>query len=90
MNPARWAGIACDMPKRAIQNSTASDDTAGVPAGAAHSNGDGDAVANLAYQLWTERGRPEGSPEEDWFRAQELLRNGRAAGVVRPMSQRVS
>jgi hypothetical protein len=28
----------------------------------------------LAYRLWEERGRPYGSPEEDWFRAQEELR----------------
>ena len=39
---------------------------------------DEDSVAELAYRLWTERGRPEGSPEEDWFRAQDLLRSGRA------------
>jgi hypothetical protein len=37
-----------------------------------------EAIAKLAYQLWSERGRPEGSPEEDWFRAEELLRSSRA------------
>jgi hypothetical protein len=26
-------------------------------------------LAVLAYQLWVERGCPEGSPEEDWYRA---------------------
>jgi hypothetical protein len=30
-------------------------------------------LASLAYQLWQQRGRPEGSPEEDWSRAQELM-----------------
>jgi hypothetical protein len=31
-------------------------------------------IASLAYALWQQRGCPEGSPEEDWFRAeQELL-----------------
>ena len=28
----------------------------------------------LAYRLWEERGRPEGSGEEDWARAVELLK----------------
>jgi hypothetical protein len=39
-------------------------------------------VALLAYQLWSDRGCPVGSPEEDWFRAEEELRvrtNGAAA-----------
>jgi hypothetical protein len=27
-------------------------------------------IAELAYQLWIERGSPEGSPEEDWHRAE--------------------
>jgi hypothetical protein len=31
------------------------------------------AVAVLAYQFWEERGRPEGSPEEDWYRAEREL-----------------
>ena len=30
-------------------------------------------VARLAYQLWEQRGCPEGSPEEDWFRAEQEL-----------------
>ncbi len=29
----------------------------------------------LAYQLWEERGRPEGSGHEDWVRAEELVRS---------------
>jgi len=33
-------------------------------------------VATLAYQLWHERGCPEGSPEVDWFQAQQQLGNG--------------
>ena len=32
-------------------------------------------IATLAYELWRARGCPEGSPEEDWFRAAELLRS---------------
>ncbi|MGO4879660.1 MAG: DUF2934 domain-containing protein [Bryobacteraceae bacterium] len=29
----------------------------------------------MAYELWQNRGRPEGSPEEDWHRAVEQLRS---------------
>ena len=31
-------------------------------------------IAKLAHELWEARGCPEGSPEEDWFRAAEQLR----------------
>ncbi len=31
-------------------------------------------VAELAHSLWNERGRAHGRHEEDWFRAEELLR----------------
>jgi hypothetical protein len=40
-----------------------------------------DTVAALAYQLWILRARPEGSPEVDWLRAEEELKN--AAMAVR-------
>ena len=30
-------------------------------------------IAVLAHQLWEERGCPDGSPDEDWCRAEELL-----------------
>jgi hypothetical protein len=32
-------------------------------------------TALLAYQFWTERGCPAGSPAEDWFRAETALRS---------------
>ena len=32
-----------------------------------------DEIATLAYDLWTQRGCPIGSPEEDWFNAEEAL-----------------
>ena len=32
---------------------------------------DREAIEHLAYQLWEERGRPIGSPEVDWFRAEQ-------------------
>ena len=31
-------------------------------------------IAALANELWRARGCPQGSPEEDWFRAAEQLR----------------
>src|SRR5688572_5815904 len=33
-----------------------------------------DEIRQLAHQLWIERGRPEGSPQVDWERAEGLLR----------------
>lgn len=30
-------------------------------------------IANLAYQLWQQRGCPDGSPEVDWERAMRVL-----------------
>lgn len=32
-----------------------------------------DDIAGRAYQCWLERGCPEGSPEVDWYRAEQLL-----------------
>jgi hypothetical protein len=31
-------------------------------------------IADLAYRYWQERGCPIGSPEEDWYRAEQGLR----------------
>jgi hypothetical protein len=36
------------------------------------------AIAELAYTYWEGRGRPWGSPEEDWFRAQHEFKESRA------------
>ena len=30
-------------------------------------------VAALAYKFWQARGSPEGTPEEDWFRAKQEI-----------------
>jgi hypothetical protein len=35
---------------------------------------DREAIGNLAYRYWQERGCPAGSPEEDWYRAERELR----------------
>jgi hypothetical protein len=32
-------------------------------------------IAALAYHLWTERGCPIGSPDDDWFQAAAELKN---------------
>jgi hypothetical protein len=34
-------------------------------------------IERLAYELWEERGRPEGNSLEDWNRAQEILLRSR-------------
>jgi hypothetical protein len=40
-------------------------------------------IAELAYALWEARGRPEGSPDEDWLHAaQELRARGEASAEV--------
>jgi len=57
-----------------------------------------EAVAKLAYQLWLDRGCPEGSPEEDWLRAEQVLAAGlepeppavESAGHARPMMLRAN
>jgi hypothetical protein len=33
-------------------------------------------IANLAHALWQQRGCPEGSPEEDWLRAEQMKAAG--------------
>jgi hypothetical protein len=35
-----------------------------------------ESVEQKAYELWESRGRPMGSPEEDWFKAKEHLEIG--------------
>jgi len=32
-------------------------------------------IAALAYQLWFERGCPNGSDQEDWYRAEGMLKS---------------
>ena len=36
-------------------------------------------IAIVAYQLWLERGCPVGSDQEDWFRAEAMLKNALVA-----------
>jgi len=39
----------------------------------------GESIAPLARALWKARGCPEGSPEDDWFRAEQALKSQRAS-----------
>jgi hypothetical protein len=43
------------------------------------SSEDYEAIALLAYSYWQARGCPIGSPEEDWYRAENDLRQPMAA-----------
>lgn len=36
---------------------------------------DHESIARLAYALWEERGRVGASPEEDWYRAEQILKS---------------
>ena len=40
-------------------------------------------IANLAYHYWEQRGRPNGSPEVDWYRAADDIDRGLAGASVR-------
>jgi hypothetical protein len=33
-----------------------------------------DLIREKAHELWLERGCPDGTPDEDWYRAEQLLR----------------
>ena len=41
-----------------------------------------EAIAELAYAYWEARGRPLGSPEEDWFRAEQDLQYQRSGADI--------
>jgi hypothetical protein len=41
-------------------------------------------IEELAYQYWEERGRPVGSPEVDWQKAEERLRSYNFGSPVGP------
>jgi hypothetical protein len=42
-------------------------------------------IAKLAYTLWEQRGRPFGSPEADWFAAEQAVYASLvASGLITP------
>jgi Protein of unknown function (DUF2934) len=47
----------------------------------------GEVIAKVAYELWLERGSPIGSPEQDWFRAEQLLNAGEETEELRSRSR---
>lgn len=53
-------------------------------------NVDHDAIVAFAYELWLGRGGPIGTPEVDWFRAEELLRSRAESPAVAPVQAEVS
>jgi len=69
------------MPKPTIQPDLKATENLGSERRTSKS-ADTEAMAKLAYELWLQRGSPEGSPEEDWYQAERLLQSGAAAGVA--------
>ena len=41
-----------------------------------------DQIVQRAHQLWEERGRPSGSPDEDWFKAEKELSSSATEGGI--------
>jgi hypothetical protein len=48
----------------------------------AHNQSLQEQIATLAYALWHERGCPEGSPEEDWLKAEQEIGEQRNGEIV--------
>jgi hypothetical protein len=44
-------------------------------------------IAALAHALWHQRGCPEGSPEEDWLRAEQEIKEQRNGEIVTMLRQ---
>jgi hypothetical protein len=66
------------MAKIAIPPSKKADDPRGKTNGAPPSpKTPAEEIGALAYQLWQARGCPEGSAEDDWYRAEEELQGAR-------------
>ena len=41
-------------------------------------------IKELAYEYWEERGRPIGSPEVDWYKAEQRMRSSNSDSSVGP------
>ena len=39
-------------------------------------------IKELAYEYWEERGRPIGSPEVDWYKAEQRVRSSDSGSPV--------
>jgi len=81
LNPPYGARIGLDMPKQPIQKGvTFQDDNQRIDDPQTLDPNEA-AVAKLAYELWLQRGSPEGSPEHDWFSAKSLLQASEPVAV---------
>jgi hypothetical protein len=60
-------------PARKTTKATAAIDSVAIDSVIAKGVPTHEEVASLAVQFWNERGRPFGSPEIDWFRAEATL-----------------
>jgi hypothetical protein len=69
--PSATKSAKASAPKSAVQRhrKAAGPVTAETPVNNARTED----IARLAYSLWEARGRQDGSPEEDWFRAEQEL-----------------
>lgn len=47
-------------------------------------------IAQRAHQLWEQRGKPHGSPEQDWHRAERELRQQSVTHGDTPAAQQDS
>ena len=56
--------------------------TSATTGGVAEMSADREQIAHLAYSYWEARGRQDGSPEQDWVRAEQELRGKRAASAI--------
>jgi hypothetical protein len=69
-----------NMDKKTTPPSNIDADLVGAAANAAKENESPDGVADyekvkqLAHEYWHARGCPEGSPEEDWLRAEQAVK----------------
>ena len=64
------SGLAVGPPASAAAGDVSSEMRSGSDGQA----GGEEQVAALAYELWLSRGQPQGSDREDWFEAEQRLR----------------
>jgi hypothetical protein len=73
--PSATKSAKASAPKSAVQRhrKAAGPVTVETPVQARINNARTEDIARLAYSLWEARGCQDGSPEEDWFRAEQEL-----------------
>ncbi len=65
---------AAAKPRKAAANANGAAVSNGASAKVTEINISREQIAQLAHRFWNERGRQHGHHEEDWFRAEEMLR----------------